>query len=60
MMMKNVKLRILYASPHVIRMSKKQKVGWAGHTAGKRQKKIRRYFQGKKYEKSALERRRRR
>lgn len=53
-MMKNVKLCILYAPPHIIRTSK-QNVGWSGRVAGKRQNKIRRCFHWKKYENSLLQ-----
>jgi hypothetical protein len=48
MTMMKMKLRILYASPHIIRTNKQQKVGWAGRVASKRQNKMRRCFHGKK------------
>ena len=60
MMLKNVELRILYTSPNIMRTIKQQRIGWAGHVARKRQKKICRCFSSKKYEKSALVRRRHR
>ena len=53
-MMKNLKLRILYAWPNIIRKNKKQKVGWVGHMVGKRQKKYLGVFNGKSMKRARL------